>query len=100
MAPGAVTFSLWSFMIYFIVLHNTPFHWLLAGSYKPVLGLVSGLAARITIFAFLSVPLVPKIKEDLIIFASSRWVRFTAWVCWRVLSEAGPPVPPLYTPIW
>ena len=41
----AVTFSLWSFMIYFIVLHNTPFHWLLAGSYKPVLGLVSGLVA-------------------------------------------------------
>jgi hypothetical protein len=54
----AVTFSLWSFLIYFIVLHNTPFHWLLVGSYKHVLVLVSGLFARITIFAFLCVPLV------------------------------------------
>ena len=54
----AVTFSLWSFLIYFIVLRNTPFHWLLAGSGKYKLVLVSGLLTRITIFGFLCVPLM------------------------------------------
>jgi hypothetical protein len=54
----AATFSLWSFLIYFIVLHNTPFHWLLTGSGHYKLVLVSGLLARITIFGFLCVPLM------------------------------------------